>query len=486
MSSLTRGAAAPGALTQGLLVLSAAVAGAALVSFFAQALPAFLILGCVIAFAFVVARPDIGLYLLAFISYLNLSDIIIENFNVPSMAKFTVAGLLLAVLVRWGLFRTRLGGTPLSYLAIAAVWLLGASSVLYAAHPDESLEAVERLTKDVLFAVIILMVVMDGTMLRRLVWSLICAGVVMSAITVYQALTDSFDNPFFGLGKAEMHQIVGEISDHRPGGPLGDPNMYAQALLLIVPLAAERTVNGEKLLAKLAAGAAFVLCTLAIIFTYSRGGLLALLVVCAAVAVPVIRRPRAALLAVVLAVGIVWFVPTSYTDRLMKLEISALAASGAGEDVSLEGRSAEMLVAWRMFLDHPALGVGLENYPQHFQPYVQKLGLRARHENRKSHSLYLQIAAERGVAGILVFGGLVVVAFRSLLAGRRELLACGYSTEASIAAAVAISLLGYGVAAIFLHGEYGRYLWIMIGTAMSIRTIANGILPSRADGGRGQ
>jgi putative inorganic carbon (HCO3(-)) transporter len=337
-----------------------------------------------VAFAFVVARPDIGLYLLAFISYLNLSDVIIENVNAPSIAKFTVVGLLLAVLVRWGLFRTRLGGTPISYLAIAAVWLLGASSLLYAAHPDESLEAVERLTKDVLFAVIILMIVMDGTMLRRLVWSLISAGAVMSAITVYQALTGSFDNPFFGVGKAEIHQIVGEISDHRPGGPLGDPNMYAQVLLLIVPLAAERMVHGATLLAKLVAGASFVLCTLAIIFTYSRGGLLALLVVCAVMAVPVIRRPRAALLAIVLAGFVVSFVPSSYIDRVTKLEVSALAASGAGEDVSLEGRSAEMLVAWRMFLDHPVLGVGLENYPQHFQSYVQKLGLRARHENRKS------------------------------------------------------------------------------------------------------
>jgi putative inorganic carbon (HCO3(-)) transporter len=483
MSALARGAAGPGALMEGVLILSAALACAALISFFTQALPALLVLCGIAAFAFVVARPDLGLCLLAFISYLNLSDAIIESFNAPSIAKFTVVGVLLAVLVRWGLFRTRLGGTPLSYLAIAAVWLLGASSVLYAAHPDESLDAFERLSKDVLFAVIILMVVMDGTMLRRLVWSLISAGAIMSAITVYQALTGSFDDSFFGLGKAEIHQIVGDISDHRPGGPLGDPNMYAQVLVLIVPLTAERTVNGENLLARLVAGATSVLCTLAIIFTYSRGGLLALLVVWAVLALPLVRRPRVALLVIVLAGFVASFVPSSYIDRLTKLEVAALAASGGSEDVSLEGRTAEMLVAWRMFLDHPVLGVGLENYPRHFQPYVQKLGLRARHEDRKSHSLYLQIAAERGALGILAFTVLLVVTLRGLLAGRRELLTHGYSAEASIAAAAAVSLLGYGVAAIFLHGEYGRYFWIMIGIAMSIRTISKGELPSREQRG---
>ena len=64
--------------------------------------------------------------------------------------------------------------------------------------------------------------------------------------------------------------------------------------------------------------------------------------------------------------------------------------------------------------DHPVLGIELENYPLHFQDYVQKLNLPSRRENRKSHSLYLQIAAERGVFGLASFAIVIAVALRSL------------------------------------------------------------------------
>ena len=74
-------------------VLAAVIAGAAcsaIMVFFGELLPILLIVSGIVAFSFVILRPDIGLYLLAFISYLNLSDIVIENANAPSIAKFTV------------------------------------------------------------------------------------------------------------------------------------------------------------------------------------------------------------------------------------------------------------------------------------------------------------------------------------------------------------------------------------------------------------
>lgn len=453
-------------------VLAAVMAGAAcsaIMVFFGEFLPILLMVSGIVAFSYVILRPDIGLYLLAFISYLNLSDIVIENANAPSIAKFTVVGLFAAAVLRRALFGVRLGGALSSYAALAVLWLLACSSVLYADFPDESLVAAERLTKDMLFAVLILMIVVDGTSLRRLSWSLILAGIVMAGITAYQALT-GFDSDAFGLGKAEMHQIVGEVQDYRPGGPLGDPNMYAQVLLLLVPLAAERMANERNWPLRIVAGAGFAVCTLAIIFTYSRGALLALVVVCVAMAVPFFRRPRAALTALP-AVGLVLFlIPSSYVDRLQKIELPSSA--GSDVDESIEGRGTEMLVAWQMFLDHPVLGIGLENYPPHFQDYVQKLNLPSRRENRKSHSLYLQIAAERGIVGIASFAIVIAIALRSLFRGRRKLRECGSRMEAGIAGAIALSLLGYGVAAIFLHGEYGRYLWIMVGLAMSIAEVA--------------
>jgi probable O-glycosylation ligase (exosortase A-associated) len=469
MTAAGRTASSSG-VVQALSAVAAGVFCSAIVVFPRELLPLLLVVSGIAAFGFVILRPDIGLYLLAFISYLNLSDIVIRNANAPSIAKFTVAALLAAVILRRILFGVRLGGAPSSYAVLALLWLLAVSSVLYADYPDESLAAAERLTKDILFAVLIVMIVVDVTSLRRLVWSLILAGIVMAGITVYQALTGSFDNDLFGLGQAELHQIVGDVADYRPGGPLGEPNMYAQVLLLLVPLAAERMANERSWFLKAVAGAGFAVCILAIIFTYSRGALLALVVVCLAMAVPLFRRRRIALTALPMIGLVLFLTPSAYIDRLQKVKLPSVAGSDADE--SLEGRSTEMVVAWRMFVDHPMLGVGLENYPLHFQKYVQKLHLPARHENRKSHSLYLQIAAERGAVGLASFAIVMGVALRSVFRGRRELRGAGHSPEAGIAGAIALSLLGYGVAAIFLHGDYGRYLWIMVGLAMCVAEVA--------------
>ena len=242
MTTASRTASSSGA-AQVLVAIAIGAVCSAVVVYFRELLPALLAIAGVIAFCFVTFRPDIGLYLLAFISYLNLSDILIESYDAPSIAKFTVAGVLAAVVLRRVLFGVQLGGDASSYLALGILWVAAVSSVLYADFPDESLEGAQKLTKDILFAVLIMMIVVDGTILRRLVWSLILAGIVMAGITVYQALTDSFDNEFFGLGKAELHQIVGEVNAYRPGGPVGEPNVYAQILLILVPLAAERMAN---------------------------------------------------------------------------------------------------------------------------------------------------------------------------------------------------------------------------------------------------
>jgi putative inorganic carbon (HCO3(-)) transporter len=237
-----------------------------------------------------------------------------------------------------------------------------------------------------------------------------------------------------------------------------------------VPLAAERMANEANWPLRIVAGAGFAVCTLAIIFTYSRGALLALAVLCAAMAIPFFRRPRVALTALPVIGLVLFLIPSSYVDRLQKVELPSSA--GSDVDESIEGRGTEMIVAWQMFLDHPMLGIGLENYPLHFQDYVQKLNLPSRHENRKSHSLYLQIAAERGVIGLASFAIVITVALRTLFRGRRKLREGGGRMEAGIAGGIALSLLGYGVAAMFLHGEYGRYLWIMIGLAMSTAEVA--------------
>ncbi|WP_410964468.1 O-antigen ligase family protein, partial [Salmonella sp. SAL4447] len=67
----------------------------------------------------------------------------------------------------------------------------------------------------------------------------------------------------------------------------------------------------------------------------------------------------------------------------------------------------------------PLLGVGPGNYQHNFQTYSRRLDLWPRQEDRQAHSLYLEIAAERGVIGLAGFALLALfVGSRGWIASR--------------------------------------------------------------------
>jgi O-antigen ligase len=125
-----------------------------------------------------------------------------------------------------------------------------------------------------------------------------------------------------------------------------------------------------------------------------------------------------------------------------------------------------------MFLDNPILGVGLDQYPEYYQVYSRQLGLDPRREEREPHDLYLEVAAQTGIVGLLTFLFLLVLMFRGMLDGSRRLRDLNLPDYANLAMAFAIGVLGYLTSSIFLHGAYPRYFWLLFGIAMAIPQIA--------------
>jgi putative inorganic carbon (HCO3(-)) transporter len=470
-------------LVWGTVALLAGVAGA-LVTFLAAIVPVPLALAVITAAAAVavVLRPDWGLALLIFVTYLGIAEILVATYNFPSIVKFTAVALVAAVGLRWACSGVRPGGDMTAVAALGLVWLGAAASLLNMDSLEASQESLNRLARDIVFAVAVLTIVTRAETLRMLAWTLVLAGAVTAAVTVHQYFTESFDRDYFGLGKAELHQIVGEIASYRVGGHIGEPNYYAQTLLIVIPFAADRTLNEPRRWLRALAGVALLVCVLAVIVTFSRGAFVALVAMTLALVLRWASQPRA-LAIILLSAVLVWLAaPSDYWDRLRAVG-PAPSSDMAVEDVSLEGRRAEMIVAWNMFLDHPLLGVGDGNYPAKFQSYVQKLHLPPRHENREAHSLYLEIAAERGLIGLLTFGALIVIAGHRIVRARRKLRSAGLDDPAHIATAIAISLFGFGVSAMFLHGAYARYLWIVIGLALSLERVAAAARETRNERG---
>jgi len=96
------------------------------------------------------------------------------------------------------------------------------------------------------------------------------------------------------------------------------------------------------------------------------------------------------------------------------------------------------------------------------------LGMDQRRTERRPHNLYLQIASELGVLGLMAFGAILWGVMRGLRQAYQGLLKLDRPDQASLVFAFGVALVGYLVAALFLHAAFARYLWLLVGIGFGI------------------
>lgn len=410
---------------------------------------------------------------LIFVSYTRLSDALIREYGLFSVAELIIALLTIVLAARW--LTRPISSTPdrlpLPILLLAIYGLIAFASLFYARDQARVVEALEDFAKDAFIAMLVVFSLRRATTLRLAIWILLAAGLVMGGIGLYQQMTGNFEQNILGLGTASIQQIVGRTSDYRIAGPVGDPNFFAQIMLVLVPLAIERLWHEKRLFLRMAAALALVVSLLTIVFTFSRGAFLGLFVMFLVILIYYRPRPSAILIALLLFIPLLYLLPQTYIQRLETISNILPWSSEAPRELALRGRLSELAVGWQMFQDHPFLGVGLNNYPAHYLDYSGSVGLDPRLEARSAHNLYLQVATETGLLGLLAFGAILWLAFRGLLRAPAEFRRLALDDTAEIARAFTIGLVGYFVAATFLHAAYPRYMWLLLGIAFAIPNI---------------
>lgn len=424
---------------------------------------------------FVIARPEWTAPYFALLIYTRLSDTIRGEFGLPSLFMVIAPTLVLSAFARW-LFTGRPVGRAwqgaLGLLAVYGGVCLG--SLLFASETERTAEALFNYADGIAIVLIMTLHLRTGTDFRRTVWAIIVAGGFLGALTVCQQLLGLYDRDFAGFSQVGLRNIFNESSGYRSEGPVS-ANYFAMIMVVIVPLATERLLHDRRLPARAFAGASLIAALASIVFTYSRGGIVALAICSLPMLIWVPRRNLGRVLltgGLTVALAGAFLVPAEFMQRLAALSQVADAASGsAPEDSALRGRLSEVTSAAMMFGDHPWVGVGYGNFEIHYPRYAQSLALDGRREERQSHSLYLEVAAETGIVGLLAFGLLLAVALTSVKRARAELDRGGHEGEAHMATAFGIALLGYLAASVFLHLTYPRYFWLIIGIALSLRSL---------------
>jgi putative inorganic carbon (HCO3(-)) transporter len=428
----------------------------------------------------VLVSPTLAVALLVGVVYTRASDLAETRFGVPSFvipAAVATAGLMY--------FRRLLGGDPdrrlvhdetIPALLLVLAWVgVVVVGVVYAVEPDRTWSRVLELVRVlvVFFAVVISIRRPDA--FRAAGWALIISGGFMAAVNVYQFVSGTFDNDYLGLAQSEVAQIVtGEADAPRIGGPLASPNFFALVLVPVVAMAWSRVVSVAESSARraLAAGCG-VLSLVAMVLTFSRGALVGLALIGMILVWRARPSPRqwAVLALIVLLASLA--LPANYKERAgAVLEFFPGASQSEESDPSLRGRTSEVTAAWQMFLDHPVVGVGGGNYEGRYQEYAEDIGLESRRVERQPHSLPLEIAAEHGLIGLMVFGLLLWVGLSRLAEAARRLRRCGRADTASMVDALWLGMVGWLASSVFLQLAYPRIFWVLLALVIAAPAVA--------------
>jgi O-antigen ligase len=246
--------------------------------------------------------------------------------------------------------------------------------------------------------------------------AVVAIGLVMfGAVLAFLGMLQRVSDPTSVLGIRESTQAI-------PFGPYVNQHHFAALMNMTSGLALAHLMSADASRQRrvmLAVGAMLMLA--AVLFTGSRGGLLAYLsVVAFVVSFKLLNREQngesvsrgrwlggalVVIAVVILSIGLVLFLGG---DQAL---LRGIGSANLGSDVST-GRSHFWAVALQIFLAHPLIGTGLETFGVVFPQYDTWSGAM---RVEQAHNDYLQMLAEAGLAGISCVAAFVFLLIRGAL-----------------------------------------------------------------------
>jgi putative inorganic carbon (hco3(-)) transporter len=460
---------------------------------------ALIVLACV---GLMLRWPETGILIVLFAIYSNVSVLAMRTPTAVQAAAGSVSQNPRIVLVLGGL--SLLLCVPLlqqvfvckrklifdrGFVLMLVFLVASLASCVFARDADILLaEIADYLFEGLVLYFLLTNLIRDFTTLRRVMWILLLAGSFMAGLSVLQTVTHTEKNSYGGLAQAQSDyhpnpralnvadrpMSTNQISDNgevagqlRAAGPVGEANRYGQVLVVLLPLAVLQWGIAQSRHLQIAAvvAAAVILC--GVLLTFSRGNLVAAIASLGLMAYCGLLKRRQILGAVLGATLLVGAFQPGVVSRMLTLERVTSLFSGTREraeapDSSAVRRYVENVAAWRVFLDHPILGVGPGHFAAYYSnDYGNRLGLVEQTHYYRAHNLYLETLAETGVVGFACFIAIVAVTMRGLWNERRRLMHI-HPELAYVTTALFVSLSAYAVSAAFIHLSYPRYFWLLV------------------------
>jgi probable O-glycosylation ligase (exosortase A-associated) len=391
-------------------------------------------------------EPFYGLLLYLFFAHAHPADFVWTGyiFNYGMV-------LAPALLVGYLIFEVRKSPLRLrGMLLVLAFWVwLGIASILAYDH-QPAYDILIRFSK--IFVISILVATMVNSIER--------AGAVLRIVAISLGL----------LGLKGLVDIIitrGKFRMQGPGGLMSEENEYALGMNMAIPILFSLSQVEERAWLrrcyKLAAGA----CAAVVVFTYSRSGLLGLIVVCGLLALYSKRKLLAPAALAVAAAIFLFVAPEGAIERYKTIP------TASETDPSAIGRLQMWETAILMTKAHPFFGVG----PRNFELSVPKY---SGYEPRAPHNAFMALMAESGVPSCLLFILIVLSASTiSWLNWRRLRGDPANRTLSTYCLIVHITLLVYLVPNLFINRQDFDLMYHLVGLSAGMNLVVRRVISER-------
>ena len=261
-----------------------------------------------------------------------------------------------------------------------------------------------------------------------------------------------------------MTGAAGRVTGPESTG-LGDNNNLALALCVLMPLINYLRLQSGHWLVRLGAAGAMGLNALAILGTYSRGGLIGLAITGGYLWWKSRQKVIIAFLAIIMAIPAIQIMPKDWTDRMQTIQT-------ADQDASFQGRLAAWQFAINIAVARPLTGAGFNGSEdpavfQHYNPgsVVVRWGLAA-------HSLYFQLLGDHGFIGLGLYLGLVGITW--IYAGRTRRRARSDPTlawAADLGVMIQVALVSFMVVGAALSMAYYDMIFLLISISIALHEL---------------
>src|SRR3954447_4015251 len=311
-----------------------------------------------------------------------------------------------------------------------------------------------------LIAVVVVVIVMTTINEPRYVRGILIAFVVGAALSVLAGFVVSGLDPAAAAADSNEGRLQG-------GG--GDPNYLAAGLVPAIVIAIALMSRYRHPIGRIALMFGIAIMMAGLVATESRGGVVAAFAAGVA-ALVILKRHRAQVLAglvVIATVAGLWFAafPSAW-QRVTEF-------NGGGT-----GRTDLWRVALRVNGAHPINGVGLGNFEAEAKLFVRRPGqltfVRLIVDSpHVAHNTYLQILAENGIIGLLLWGSAVIAFLAATRRAAKALERARLPDLAMLARALMVAQIAMLVALFFITDGYDKRLWLLLALGPVLLGIAS-------------